>query len=301
LRWKDRNFKHVRKIVFLVSLFLLIAQLPAQAQERWSDQVEIIEDYEAETGYLVYLPKAQKNGEVVVFIHGYGAINPMIYGGWIKHLIAKGYVVIYPRYQDKILGTKAKLFAVNVAVAISKAQKAIQEENVMLNGIYHYTGHSYGGAICGYIGVFHEELGLPKPSSILMSQPGTGPLNGLKLNSYEGFDVSIPFAIIVGSKDLTVGESMGRMIYQSSRDSNQKLFIRHKPDNKIDPPITATHYEPYSIDADLDIGYENYTLKKAIQKAKIDEVDRLYWSVHDQLMQQPESLFDNEIALSDHE
>ena len=36
---------------------------------------------------------------VVVFLHGWGAVNPSVYGGWIDHLARRGYLVLYPAFQ----------------------------------------------------------------------------------------------------------------------------------------------------------------------------------------------------------
>src|SRR5687767_4409472 len=37
---------------------------------------------------------------VVVLLHAWGAANPQVYGGWIEHLARKGYLVLYPRFQE---------------------------------------------------------------------------------------------------------------------------------------------------------------------------------------------------------
>src|SRR5262245_4974237 len=33
---------------------------------------------------------------VVVFLHGWGAMNPLLYGGWIEHLVKRGNIVVFP-------------------------------------------------------------------------------------------------------------------------------------------------------------------------------------------------------------
>ncbi|HMN90953.1 MAG TPA: hypothetical protein PKD70_08160, partial [Saprospiraceae bacterium] len=40
-------------------------------------------------GYWLFEPAAPgpDSAHVVVFLHGYGAYNPMIYGAWIRHLV----------------------------------------------------------------------------------------------------------------------------------------------------------------------------------------------------------------------
>src|SRR4051812_33664497 len=37
---------------------------------------------------------------VVVLLHAWGAVNPQSYGGLIEHLARKGYLVVWPRYQE---------------------------------------------------------------------------------------------------------------------------------------------------------------------------------------------------------
>src|SRR3712207_6201654 len=37
---------------------------------------------------------------VVVFLHAWGATNPLVYGGWLEHLARKGFLVLYPRFQE---------------------------------------------------------------------------------------------------------------------------------------------------------------------------------------------------------
>ena len=56
-------------------------------------------------GYWLFEPAGEgrpDSAQVVVLIHGYGALNPLIYGDWIKHLVRKGHIVIYPRYQRNL-------------------------------------------------------------------------------------------------------------------------------------------------------------------------------------------------------
>ncbi len=264
----------------------------------WDDEVQVIDQYEYETGYYLYIPKKNLSKEVVVFMHGYGGLNPMIYGAWIKHLVLKGHIVIYPRYQESIYSPGPKEFATNTAKGINAALDKLNENNIGINDQLHYVGHSYGGAISAYIGVNYDTLGLESPKSLMLCQPGTGPLKGLRLDSYENLNKSIPFVVLVGEKDLTVGESMGKSFYQTTEGSEWKLFVRHYEDKSIDPPITATHYEPYALDLGLDNDIINYTAKRALDKAKLDEVDTLYWNLFDALIEDPQTLFETNSSLT---
>ena len=264
----------------------------------WSN-TEVIDQYSGEDGFYLYIPE-KTSGEVVVFIHGYGALNPMIYGGWLNHLLSKGHIIIYPRYQDKILGTKARFFADHVVNAVHRSQEILSRKGVPLQSAFHYLGHSYGGTITAYLGLHYEKYKLQKPASLMMCQPGTGPLNALRENSYNNMDPAIPFSIIVGSEDKTVGESLGRIIYNTAEESYSKVFVRHLPSKELDPPIKASHYEPYSVDTLFDNHIVNYTLRKCLKNARTDEVDHLYWNIFDQQIENPESLFDLESGVVNH-
>ena len=68
-------------------------------------------------GYWLYEPACPtpEQANVVVFMHGYGAYNPMIYGAWIKHLVLNGNIVIFPRYQKNLFSPSTDKFVENAA------------------------------------------------------------------------------------------------------------------------------------------------------------------------------------------
>ncbi len=51
--------------------------------------------------YWIYEPASPTpvSAPVIVFNHGWSAEYPQYYGAWINHLVKKGNIVIYPRYQ----------------------------------------------------------------------------------------------------------------------------------------------------------------------------------------------------------
>ena len=46
---------------------------------------------------------------VVIFMHGYRALDPYDYGAWIDHLVRHGNVVIYPIYEATRSDDRARL------------------------------------------------------------------------------------------------------------------------------------------------------------------------------------------------
>ncbi|MCB0600413.1 MAG: hypothetical protein KDC28_04270 [Saprospiraceae bacterium] len=235
-------------------------------------------------GYYLYLPeRAASSYSVVLFVHGYGCINPMIYGAWIRHLVSQGNVVIYPRYQESIWTPSPRMFALNVAHAFSNAIELMDSLHVPYRlDQLAYVGHSYGGTTVAYLGVYHDSLDMPAPRVIMACQPGTGPFDALKLESYAGIDPAIKLLVLVGKDDKTVGDALGRQIF-STAQVPYKRFVEHLASE--DELFTASHYEPEGLDMAFDNGDRNVSAKRALRLAKLDAVDTLYWDLFDHTFQ----------------
>lgn len=147
------------------------------------------------------------------------------------------------------------------------------------------AGHSYGGAITAHIGARYPELGLPHPKGVLLCAPGTGPLNGGLLESYEGISPQTRLGIIVSVNDYVVGEELGRTVYQTATQTPCRFLMRQFPDNHGTPELTAGHNECYAIDPDFDGGVENLSLKRARRVAQENAADYYaYWKMLDAMM-----------------
>ena len=239
-------------------------------------------------GYWMYTPKEVSEApiDVIVFMHGYGAMNPMIYGGWIKHLVKQNNVVIFPRYQRGILTTHPNDFAANAAVAIKDAKKQL-EEDLLINANWDnlsLVGHSYGGVIISNLAVNYADLAIPKPKAVMMCSPGTGPLKGGRLDSYENMDSDIKLIVMVSEDDYVVGDKFGYLVFNSAQNVINRNFIRQFRDSHGAPRIGADHNQCYSLDQELDSGYRNVTTKRALRISKIDAIDyNGYWKLFDAL------------------
>jgi pimeloyl-ACP methyl ester carboxylesterase len=111
-------------------------------------------------GFWLYEPASPKpeKANVIVFIHGYGAYNPMIYGKWIKHLVRKGNTVIFPRYQRNMFSPSTKYFAENVVEAVLNALDTLNSQGHVSPITDHFSlvGHSYGGVISANLCVYYK-------------------------------------------------------------------------------------------------------------------------------------------------
>src|SRR5688572_3794659 len=79
--------------------------------------------------YWVFEPDTPKpaSAPLVVFIHGWGGMNPLYYGAWLDHLVKRGNIVVYPRYQATLL-TPIRDFLPSTLGAIKDAINRLQTE-----------------------------------------------------------------------------------------------------------------------------------------------------------------------------
>lgn len=269
----------------------VILSFPAVSQVAFekfiSGEYMVIDRYDKEDGYYIFAPSnpAEWKEEPVVFVHGYGALNPKIYGGWLRHLLDQGYVVIYPRYQQGLLSTSAEDFVPFTTRAIRDALQVVRDHNRLLGKTMYLIGHSYGGVIVANLAATWTDWNLPAPEVALLCEPGSGPLRGGVLGSYERISPNTRLMIVVGNDDYTVGQKFGEFVFNSAVNTPARALLWQFASQNDTLEVTASHYEPYSLDAAFDNGIENFTSKRATRLARTDWVDREgYWKVFDMLV-----------------
>jgi pimeloyl-ACP methyl ester carboxylesterase len=253
-------------------------------------------------GYWLFEPSDPKpdSAEVVVFLHGYGAYNPMVYGKWIKHLVAKGNIVIYPRYQKNLMWPRPDAFPENAATGIRRALEALQKEGRVKpkSDKVAYIGHSYGGVIASNLGANWQKFNIPKPASMLLCEPGSGPFKGARLPEYSGLPADLQMVVVVGEDDYVVGSEFGQFVFQTATNTPQRNFVIQRRSSDGHRRIGATHSEPYCYDLDFDTGVRNYTSKRVLMTSRLNEVDfNCYWKFADALMESTRNGCYTEMAL----
>lgn len=240
-------------------------------------------------GFWLFEPADPKpdSAEVVVFMHGYGAYNPLAYGKWVKHLVAKGNIVIYPRYQKNLLMPRPDAFPANAAQGIQDALKLLNTGDHVRPKTKQvaYFGHSYGGVITANLGVNWKKYGIPKPAAMLLCQPGSGPLKGARLEKYDSLSSDLNLLIIVGEDDYVVGHEFGKLVFETAVNTPMRNLVVQRHDTDGHRWVLATHSEPYSYDLDFDSGVRNYTTRRVFQSSRLNEVDfNCYWKLGDALI-----------------
>lgn len=206
------------------------------------------------TGVTVFQPDGidettRHDLSVIVFLHGFTAVQPQRYGAWIEHLVRRGAVVIYPDYQEAGFLTGGQdQYINNMFAGISSGLDAFDLEPERV----HVVGHSLGAVLTMVYGMLAAERGMPPASSLTMITPG-----GCRTCGHTpGFGVPVALdrrlpedmliSIVVGEDDDLVGSSdalaLSRMAANVPPD--RRRFVRVRSDDHGQPALAADHLFP---------------------------------------------------------
>ena len=241
-------------------------------------------------GYWLFEPTSPvpDSADVIIFNHAYGVFNPGPYGAWIEHLVKKGNIVIFPKFQNSDVSLPST-YTPNAVTGIQDAINELNNNTSYVRPRWEHLamiGHSYGGVVSANIAVEYTNYGVPKPDCIMLCQPGTGGINTGRLASYTGMDSDYNMLIIVGDDDIVVGDSFGwEIMNTTSIPDTKKNLIVHYADNYGNGIIEASHNEPLAKDNTYDGGVTSTIIASAYTVSKEDPVDYYcYWKLADALM-----------------
>lgn len=241
-------------------------------------------------GYWLFTPAdpVPETAPVVVFMHGYGGYNPMIYGKWIKHLVRQGNIVIYPRYQRNMVAPHPDDFADNAAKGLRDALAQLQQDTSIRaeTAVLPYVGHSYGGVISSELAIYADSMGLPPASVVMMCSPGTSWMKGGRLESYAAMPEDLLLLGVVSQDDQVTADEFAIKVFNEATGVAQRRLLRQYADHYGQPGLTAGHNLTYSVDLDFDAGFRNYTSRRALRISTLDPMDyNGYWKWFDALLE----------------
>jgi pimeloyl-ACP methyl ester carboxylesterase len=222
---------------------------------------------------------------VVVFLHGWFAVNPGFYGAWIDHLVRRGCIVVFPRYQNDV-GTLPQDFLPN---ALSAVRDAL---GVLHAGVEHVRpdparfvliGHSAGGNLAAQIAALAADphADLPMPKALITLMPGeVVPMRQPSLSKIPGTTLLI---VMVGEEDLVVGDLRGRQIFAEADaiPRARKRFILFRSDRHGNPPLIAEHAAPTGALHRFDNG-EGVLRSFQMSLGEVNALDRAgFWRIAD--------------------
>lgn len=165
---------------------------------------------------------------VVVFLHGWIAVEPAVYGAWIEHLVARGATVIYPIYQEApFVDTQTPLPNILVALRLAFAQVRPPRGRLVV------AGHSAGGALAADYAASAHAAKLPAAAAVFSVYPGRY-LRGIPLRIPTVPARNIPrgtrLLVLAGARDHVVGTRVARTIVRTATRARTTLRIVRDPD-----------------------------------------------------------------------
>ncbi len=196
--------------------------------------------------YWIFEPFDPKpeSAPLIVFNHGWSAIHPIAYGAWINHLVKRGNIVVYPRYQRGLfLGFKD--FNANAINAVKDAIETLQSGWHVRPELdkFAIVGHSLGGGITANMAAQAEDEGLPIPKAIMPVQPFIFFGEPADFNKISNETLML---VIAGEDDTVVGNRSAIIIFQNATQIpfSQKDFVIQVTDTYGSPDLVADHVAP---------------------------------------------------------
>ncbi|HEY4029196.1 MAG TPA: hypothetical protein VGM25_02550 [Caulobacteraceae bacterium] len=199
----------------------------------------------------VFVPAGAPTAPVVVFLHGWGATDPLFYGAWIEHICRRGRIVICPAYQDR-LTTPLPRFAPNATAAIKAVMGRLEAGDFGCRPEPRrgaYLGHSMGGALAARLACeATADAGLPGPRAVMCVEPGVGPTPGADqvLGDLSRLQPGTLLVTVVGDRDTRAGDRDALRIWRGAtrvRDPD-KAYVVMNSDDHGSPALVADHQAP---------------------------------------------------------
>lgn len=222
--------------------------------------------------YWIYEPDRPKpkTAPVVIFLHGWGGTNPLYYGAWIDHIVKRGNIVVFPRYQSSIL-TRREDFIPNTLDAVKAALARLQGEpghvRPDLNKVAA-VGHSLGGVLAASLAALAAENSLPQFRAVMAVEPGlTRPPVSVPIADLSKIPGSTLLLSIAGDRDTLVADRDAKRIYYESKQisADNKDFVGLVSDERGQPGLIAGHRAPTAPDNAYDNGEGDLTARGRVQ------------------------------------
>jgi len=199
---------------------------------------------------------APKSAPVVVFNHGWLAVNPGAYGAWINHLVRSGHIVIYPRYQSDVATPPAK-FLPNALSAIRDAFDVLDASPKHVRPDrerFALIGHSAGGNLAAQLAAIAKEQGLPSPRAVICMLPGQ--VQTLRGPSLSEIPAQTLLVVVAAESDLVVGDIRARQIFSGATaiPTTRKKYVLYRNDLHGSPRLIADHLAPTAALSTFDSG-----------------------------------------------
>lgn len=205
------------------------------------------------TSYFLFEPAgpSPSAAPVIVFVHGWQATTPTIYWNWIRHLVRKGNIVLFPIYQLPL-----SLPTVFTANALSAEESALTE----LRQPGHVSprpddvaiiGHSLGAIVAFNMVAEAAGHGLPVPKALMTVEPGIlvgagRTWNTIPIADSRAIPASTYYLTLVGDQDTMVGYADAIRLWNALPQipASHRDIVKVVSDLHGSPPLVADHFMP---------------------------------------------------------
>lgn len=205
--------------------------------------------------YWIFEPASPTpvSAPVVVLNHGWSGTDPGNLGAWIHHIVRKGNILIFPRYQTLI--TLPNQMTDNAIDAVKDAIFQLQSGGHVTPQMDKFAiiGYSMGGVVAANMASRCVSEGLPEPKALLVLAPARNE-EGTILNALTDRLDLIPggalMLVVVGSEDFIVKDFCAKEIFYgaTSIPLENKDFVTMISDYHGEPPLIADHTVPTGAD-----------------------------------------------------
>jgi acetyl esterase/lipase len=243
----------------------------------------------------IFFPDSPRpeSAHVVLFLHGWGALDPAYYGAWIGHLARSGKIVLYPLFEASRLDPPEN----SLRNAIESTKQALQHlaESGPVKPILSnlpIVGHSLGAGLAVQMAAVAASLGLPQPTAVMAVQPGWKASKTYPTDNLARIPASTYLLVVEGDKDQFQDTRHGSTIFNMATQipPDHKAFVRMLSTGGL----IADHFAPLSPDPAYHLEEDSVAgmlVKKAlklfmgVRGGEIDALDRqCLWPMFDELV-----------------
>jgi dienelactone hydrolase len=212
-------------------------------------------------GVNIYEPSgaAGRSLPVIVFLHGYYFYQiDEVYTDFIRHLVRKGYIVIYPFYQNVL--TPGSRYTSNAAYGITTALTHIvsdpsrHAQPKYVNGAMQLgmIGHSMGGIMVGNLAAKWSTYAIPRPLVLCAMNIENGNVDIEWTGRPFASDTRV--LVIVGDQDTVIDPEDSESFWTncSAIAAARKDWILLRSDDYGTVPLVADHRAPTNVDMNQD-------------------------------------------------
>ena len=199
--------------------------------------------------YWLYEPAdpAPASAPVVLYLHGYGALDPSPYEAMLNHVARKGFTVVYPRYGWFWNPWEYEQNAIN---SLRNALDRLEEPGHVAPELEHFAvaGHSLGGILSLRIANRVVSEGLPVARAIVLHD-GAGAITPaypfMPLDDLDQIDASAYLVVVIAESSSDDENALGvvRRAWlntpQIARDQRNGLLVRS--DDYGEPDLVSDH------------------------------------------------------------